>query len=44
MVRMLAADAGLLGLLVQENVFQDVATGVFIPSLDQAFNAWVSIA
>lgn len=27
MVRTLAADAGLLGLLVQENVFQDVATG-----------------
>jgi DNA-binding transcriptional LysR family regulator len=27
MVRTLAADAGLLGLLVQENVFQDVASG-----------------
>lgn len=27
MVRTLAADAGLLGLLVQENVFQDVAAG-----------------
>lgn len=71
MVRTLAADAGLVGVLVQENVFQDVAagrlcwlpladaeaqsatglyqrvgqratvaTGVFIPLLDQAFNAW----
>lgn len=74
MVRTLAADAGLLGLLVQENVFQDVAagrlrwlpladveahsatglyqrvgqratvaTGVFIPLLDEAFNEWVNI-
>jgi hypothetical protein len=74
MVRTLAANAGLLGLLVQENVFQDVAagrlrwlplsdaeahsatglyqrvgqratvaTGVFIPLLDQAFNEWVQI-